>query len=80
MVKQICIIYNRILNFLLNEIDLGPHDAMYIAESLYLSGYITYPRTETTKYSSEFDFKSVLKAIANTKFNKLNNYASTLLN
>jgi DNA topoisomerase-3 len=29
---------------------IGPQQAMHIAERLYLSGYITYPRTETSKY------------------------------
>ncbi|KAL4461084.1 hypothetical protein ABPG72_006463 [Tetrahymena utriculariae] len=59
--------------------EIGPHDAIHIAESLYLLGYITYPRTETTKYPNEFDFKQVLHAISNSKFNNMANYAKNLL-
>ena len=39
---------------------MSPHETMVIAESLYTKGFITYPRTETTKYASTFDFKGSL--------------------
>ena len=38
---------------------------MHHAERLYLSGYLTYPRTESTKYPSTFNFRGVLNAVGN---------------
>ena len=41
---------------------IGPHAALNIAERLYLSGYLSYPRTESTRYPSSFDIKGTLQS------------------
>lgn len=45
------------------QIGLGPQQTMHVAEKLYLGGYITYPRTESTSYPTKFDFVGVLNAL-----------------
>jgi DNA topoisomerase-3 len=39
---------------------MSAHETMKTAEHLYLRGYITYPRTESTTYSGNFNFKEIL--------------------
>eukprot|EP00397_Hematodinium_sp_SG-2012_P009687 GEMP01009778.1.p1 GENE.GEMP01009778.1~~GEMP01009778.1.p1 ORF type:complete len:847 (+),score=121.73 GEMP01009778.1:142-2682(+) len=41
---------------------IGPQQAMHIAERLYLSGFITYPRTETSSYPKTFNLLESVKA------------------
>jgi DNA topoisomerase-3 len=40
---------------------IGPHSAMQAAERLYLSGYLSYPRTESSSYPNSFDIAGTLK-------------------
>ena len=42
---------------------LSAIDTMRIAERLYLRGYTTYPRTESTTFSPNFNFKEVLNSL-----------------
>lgn len=41
---------------------IGPHQAMGAAERLYLLGYLSYPRTESTAYPKSFDIQGTLQA------------------
>lgn len=45
------------------RLGIGPQKAMHTAEHLYLSGYISYPRTETDCYPSSFDWKALMKQL-----------------
>jgi len=46
-----------------DTLGIGPGDTMHLAERLYLAGYTTYPRTETSKYAAGFDTAAVLTAL-----------------
>ena len=56
---------------------IGPHAAMQCAERLYLSGYLSYPRTESTAYPKSFDIKAALEEQASDA--KWGNYVRGLL-
>jgi DNA topoisomerase-3 len=42
------------------KLKISSEETMNIAEKLYQSGYISYPRTETSKYGVGFDFRSLI--------------------
>ncbi|CAH8629187.1 unnamed protein product [Dicrocoelium dendriticum] len=44
-----------------SALGIGPHTSMSLAEKLYTSGYINYPRTETTSYPSTFDLRGLVR-------------------
>lgn len=50
-------IHFSLIDFNVLRLGLSPHHAMQIAERLYTSGYISYPRTETTQYADNADLK-----------------------
>lgn len=56
---------------------LSAHETMKIAEHLYLRGFTTYPRTESTTFSENFNFKEVLQSLK--EHEKFGKFASGLL-
>eukprot|EP00667_Euglena_gracilis_P012220 EG_transcript_12542 len=43
---------------------LGPADALHCAEQLYLKGFLSYPRTETSRYPEAFDLRGTVECLA----------------
>ncbi|EAS04755.2 DNA topoisomerase I (macronuclear) [Tetrahymena thermophila SB210] len=62
-IKPVALNTVNFLKMASKQYGLGPQNAMQVAEKLYLGGFITYPRTESTKYPDKFDFNSVLHAV-----------------
>lgn len=56
---------------------IGPHAAMQACERLYLQGYVSYPRTESTAYPKSFDIKGTLQQQSNDV--RWGSYCSDLL-
>jgi len=51
-----------------NRIGFGAAQAMRIAEDLYQSGFISYPRTDNTVYPSTVNLRSVLEKLSESPF------------
>ena len=56
---------------------LSAFETMKIAEHLYLRGFTTYPRTESTTFSNNFNFKEVLTSLK--EHHKYGDYTAYLL-
>jgi len=53
-----------------NKIGIPPAAAMKIAEDLYTSGYISYPRTENTEYPKSLSLRGVLEKLKDSSFSE----------
>ncbi len=49
-----------------NRLGIPPARAMAVAEELYMSGYISYPRTDNTVYPRGMDIKGILNRLRDT--------------
>jgi DNA topoisomerase-1 len=57
-------------------LDISPEKSLEVAEQLYLSGFTSYPRTETNKYADDFDFQMKVLGFASGEYRQ---YAMTIL-
>ncbi len=53
-----------------SRIQIAPAKAMNIAESLYMRGLLSYPRTDNTVYQRSINLKGVLNKLKETEFEK----------
>lgn len=67
----------QLLKLASKNLGIGPHTAMRAAESLYLSGCLSYPRTESTAYPQSFDAGEGLRTVRSHP--DLGSYAAELL-
>jgi DNA topoisomerase-1 len=53
-----------------SAIGITASNAMRIAESLYINGFISYPRTDNTVYPASLDAKGIISSLLGTEFHK----------
>ena len=56
---------------------MGPHHAMQVAERLYMQGFLSYPRTESTGYPKGFDMEGMLGIQSKNRY--WGNYVKSLI-
>jgi DNA topoisomerase-3 len=66
----------QMLKMASTNLGIGPHACMRAAEHLYLSGYLSYPRTESSSYPSSYDFRETLNYLRDHW--DMSGYASSL--
>ncbi|GAU93833.1 hypothetical protein RvY_05707-2 [Ramazzottius varieornatus] len=67
----------QMLRLASSQLRMSPNHTMELAERLYMEGFISYPRTETTQYPNSFDRLSTLSSI--TGRDELGQYAERLI-
>uniref|UniRef100_A0A0K0ECU3 DNA topoisomerase n=1 Tax=Strongyloides stercoralis TaxID=6248 RepID=A0A0K0ECU3_STRER len=55
----------ELLKICSKNLSISPSEIMIIAENLYIRGFISYPRTETSMYPVDFDFNDTLNKLKN---------------
>lgn len=60
-----------------SSLGMGPAHAMQVAERLYTSGFLSYPRTESSAYPPNFNFKEILVGQVNNSI--WGEYASSIM-
>ncbi|MDO8647144.1 MAG: DNA topoisomerase I [Candidatus Diapherotrites archaeon] len=54
-----------------SSIGVSPGEAMNLAESLYMQGFISYPRTDNQTYNATLDLNEILNGLLQTEFSAL---------
>ena len=45
------------------KLKISPSDSMQVMEKLYNSGYLSYPRTETTCYNPSINLRAIVERL-----------------
>jgi DNA topoisomerase-3 len=61
------------------KLKMSSHITMSVADKLYQKGYISYPRTETQRYSFNQNLKKIVETLSNGSSFGFNKYAKGLL-
>lgn len=69
----------NLLKYCTKNFGMSSHNAMGIAERLYLQGFLTYPRTETTSYPKNFNFKQLVEGLGAYDNSRIANFAQNLV-
>lgn len=61
-----------------SKLKMSSHDVMKIAEKLYTSGYISYPRTETDSFDKTIDLRKLINNLSDYSDEKVRNFIQNL--